>query len=117
MSGVSQSRYSIVERLTDSKLDLISDKTDIDSVIEQYIQKITIGRKDLENYKISAAQDIEREVKNRNIELTKLEAYLEYKQKKRDERLSSIDAKIVEIDKAMTALQEISKASAQEANK
>jgi len=114
--GESQSRYSIVERLTDSKLDLISEKSNIDESIEAHIQKIKEMKKDAEYYQTSALQDIDRELNKRGIEITKLEARLEYSKEKREEKLSRIDAKIAEIDKAMVALQEISKASAQEAS-
>ena len=114
--GESQSRYSIVERLTETKLELITEKSDIDTNIENHIQQIKVETKDAENYKTSATQDIERELKKRNIKIGKLEASLEYNKEKRGEKLSRIDAKIVEINKAMTALQEISKASAQEAS-
>ena len=114
--GESQSRYSIVERLTESKLELISEKSGIDGSIEAHVQKIKEMKKDAENYQVTATQDVEREIFKRDIQIQKLEASLEYAKEKREEQLSRIDAKIVEIDKAMKALQEISKASAIEAN-
>ena len=117
MGDTSQSRYSIVERLTETKLELISEKSEIDSYIENHIQKIKEEKKDMENYASSAEQDIERELKKRSIQIEKLEASLEYNKEKKPEKLSRIDAKIVEVDKAMAALQEISKASAIEASK
>ena len=70
--GESQSRYSIVERLTQRKLDIMTAKSDLKEELKHKEQKIEELKKDLENWNKDVEEDIKRErrKKERDIEKT-----------------------------------------------
>ena len=56
----SQSRYSIVERLTQMKLDIISEKLSLDSDLKHKQQKAEQLKKELADWENDIQQDTER---------------------------------------------------------
>ncbi|MDP3728711.1 MAG: hypothetical protein Q8R18_04635 [bacterium] len=78
----SQSRYSIVERLTTKKLEIMRAKSQLKEEVlskEQHVEKI---KKDLENWKTDIQEDIKREQRKMelNIERAVQESENEKKQ-------------------------------------
>ena len=109
----SQSRYSIVERLTTFKLGFIDEKEKTTEVLEDLQENIDIKEQSLNTYKIEAKKDAEesinRNIKNREEEIELLRDRLTFKIKEKDNKLRAIETKIVEIDKAIRAIESISK--------
>ncbi len=109
--GESQSRYSIVERLTQTKLDIMTAKSELKEELRHKEQKITELKKDLENWNKDIEEDVHRE--RRNKEKLNEKAVLEYNNTK--ERLAdkekNYDEKISAIDEALKSIEEISKTS------
>ena len=66
----SQSRYSIVERLTKMKLDIISEKLELESNLKHKQQKVEQLKKEATDWEGDIQQDIERtrRLKKREIE-------------------------------------------------
>ena len=66
----SQSRYSIVERLTQKKLSLMQTKSELQEDLKEKEQKIEELKKDLANWETEIEEDVKRErrKKQRNIE-------------------------------------------------
>lgn len=109
--GESQSRYSIVERLTQVKLDIITARSDLKEELKHKEQKITELKKDLENWNKDSEEDVRREKRNKEKQIEK--AVQEYNNTK--ERLAdkekTYDEKIKAINEALNSIEEISKTS------
>lgn len=109
--GESQSRYSIVERLTQTKLEIMTAKSELKEELRHKEQKIAELRKDLENWNKDIEEDVRRE--RRNKEKMTEKATLDYTNTK--ERLGdkekAYDEKIKAIDEALKSIEEISKTS------
>ncbi|MBI4980977.1 hypothetical protein HZC30_05480 [Candidatus Woesearchaeota archaeon] len=109
--GESQSRYSIVERLTQVKLDIITAKSDLKEELKHKEQKIAELKKDLENWNKDIEEDVRREKRNKEKQIEK--AVQEYNNTK--ERLvdkeKTYDDKVKAIDEALNSIEEISKTS------
>ena len=107
----SQSRYSIVERLTQKKLDIISDKLGLDEDMKIKQQKVEELKKDLADWEKDIQKDIERQkrLKQREIELTEFKSQNAKQRKSAKEE--AINEKIKTIDLALERIEEISKSS------
>ena len=107
----SQSRYSIVERLTQKKLDIISEKFELDENLKTKQQKVGQLKKDFSDWEKDNQQDIERtkRLKQREIEKAEIESANANQIKAAKEK--SFDEKISAIDKALERIEEISKTS------
>ncbi len=109
--GESQSRYSIVERLTQTKLDIMTAKSELKEELRHKEQKIAELKKDLENWNKDIEEDVRRERRNKEKQTEK--ATLDYNNTK--ERLGdkekAYDEKIKAIDEALKSIEEISKTS------
>jgi|SRR3989338_3381347 len=107
----SQSRYSIVERLTQMKLDIISEKLDLESDLKHKQQKVEQLKKELVDWESDIQQDIERNrrLKKREIERANIDG--ENIKEKKDAKEDALNEKIVAIDKALERIEEISKTS------
>jgi len=107
----SQSRYSIVERLTRTKLDIMSDKSNLKEEVTTKRQKITDLEKDLANYLEDYEVTKQREERQRKINIEKAQRDL----KNAEERLSAkekvLDDKIKTIEDSLKSIEEISKTS------
>jgi len=110
----SQSRYSIVERLTQSKLDIIDELNNLDSEVEN--KKIGATRKLQEIIRVKRRydDDIKREVSYLEKEAELLNQEADNLTKFKDKRKEALEEKKTEIDNALTALQEISKSASNE---
>jgi len=84
----SQSRYSIVERLTSKKLDIINSKTKLTEEVEEARYKVEKLKADLSNWEMNIKQDIER---------TKREKEMKIKDAERVETITQNDEKLFEI--------------------
>ena len=107
----SQSRYSIVERLTQRKLEIMDSKSELKQDFKEKQQKIEELKKDLKNWEKDIEEDIKREKrrKERAIE----QATLDYENLKErlGEKEKVFDEQMQAIDKALESIEEISKTS------
>jgi len=110
----SQSRYSIVERLTQIRLDIITAKSNLDSdtkLAQQKVEQLLEEMKDLEaSQKEEFAASIrhkEREIKNAEREAKNAEERKQTKSKAFEEKLKAIN-------EALDKLQSISDSAAKE---
>jgi|SRR3989338_2790473 len=107
----SQSRYSIVERLTQMKLEIISEKLNLESDMKHKQQKIEQLKKEIADWESDIQQGIERNriLKKREMEEAIIESENAKERKKAKE--DSLNEKIETIDKALERIEEISKTS------
>ena len=103
------SRYSIIERLADKKLEIIDNKNGLSEEVTKLEQTIKEKEKSLKDWNTDITQDVERtrrikeqEINILNDRLLNLKSNVENKKKHYEE-------KIVEIDKSIKAIEEISK--------
>jgi len=107
----SQSRYSIVERLTQKKLDIISQKLELDEDVKLKHQKIECLKKELSDWENDIQQDIERTKRLKQREIEKAEIISENAKQRKNAKENALDEKIASIDKALERIEEISKTS------
>lgn len=105
----SQSRYSIVERLTTTKIGLIDQRSQIDRELAGQEQGIKSLEKDLAAYAKEATEDTARETRKKEKQIEESHETLKFNKGQKTEKLTAIDEKIKQIDKALTAIEEISK--------
>jgi biopolymer transport protein ExbB/TolQ len=107
----SQSRYSIVERLTQKKLDIISEKLELDEDLKKKQQKVEQLKKELSDWDKDNQHDMERtrRLKQREIEKAEIEGANAEQIKSATE--DSFDEKVKAIDRALERIEEISKTS------
>ncbi len=107
----SQSRYSIVERLTRMKLDIISEKLALDEDMKIKQQKVGQLKKEFSDWEKDKQQDIERtkRLKQREIEKSEIDSQNAIQIKVAKEK--AFDEKLKAIDKALERIEEISKTS------
>lgn len=112
----SQSRYSIVERLTQSKLDIISEKLKLDEDLKRKQQKVDQLKKESGDWEKDIQQDIERtrRIKLREIQKAEIDSQNADQIKAATEK--SFEEKIKAIEKALERIEEISKTSPTIAN-
>ncbi len=107
----SQSRYSIVERLTQTKLDIMTAKSDLKEELKHKEQKIEELKIDLENWNKDVEEDVKREKrkKERSIERSKQE--FQNMKERIVEKEQIYETKIDAIQDALKSIEEISKTS------
>ncbi len=107
----SQSRYSIVERLTGRKLDIMTTKSTFKEKLKHKEQQIEELKIDLENWNKDIEEDIKREKRNKEREIEK--AIQEYDNMKQRivEKEEISEEKIKAIEEALKSIEEISKTS------
>lgn len=105
----SMSRYSIVERLTKQKLEIMDQKNSLAKDIEECKQTIIEKKDELALYKKDAEADITRRMREIEKGITQLSQRFEFKKSRQKAMETHLDAKIAEIDKAMHSIEEISK--------
>src|SRR3989338_349785 len=103
----SQSRYSIVERLTEMKIKIISERLDLDSNLKLKQQKVDQLKKELTDWESDIQQDTERNkrLKQREIERFGIESENAKERKKAKEE--ALNEKISAIDNALERIEEI----------
>lgn len=107
----SQSRYSIVERLTQKKLDLISEGSDLDEEVKKKKQIIGYLKKELEDWENDLEQDTEKKRRIKQREIEKAEISSNNAIERKVAKVEDIKDKIKAIDKALERIEEISKNS------
>lgn len=107
----SQSRYSIVERLTQQKLRIIDTKANLSSGITSSKQNVETLKKVLKDWEKDIKEDNDRtkRIKERHIEDAETELNNAKEQKK--EKEETCDTKIEVIELALKKLEDISKAA------
>lgn len=108
----SQSRYSIVERLTKRKLEIMGFKSKLDSNTRDKKQKIEKLRKSLENWKEDIKEDNKREQRKKELEIERAKQDFENSQEQKSEKQKVYDEQIKAIEEALNSIEEISKTSA-----
>ena len=109
--GESQSRYSIVERLTQTKLDIMTAKSDLKEELKNKEQKITELKKDLETWNRDIEEHMKRERRNKERLVEKAQQEFGNTKERLVEKEQVYDQKIVAINGALTSIEEISKTS------
>jgi len=107
----SQSRYSIVERLTQRKLNIISQKLELDEDLKLKQQKVVQLKKEVGDWENDIQQDIERTRRLKKREIEKFEIESENAKQRMAAKEAALNEKIETIDKALERIEEISKTS------
>ena len=107
----SQSRYSIVERLTQRKLDIMTAKSELKEELKHKEQKIDELHKDRENWDKDIEEDVSRERRNKERQIKKAQQEYENMRERMTEKEKVYDEKISAIDEALHSIEEISKTS------
>jgi len=107
----SQSRYSIVERLTQRKLEIMSSKSKLKEDIKAREEKVDRLKKDLENWKKDIQEDIKRERRMKELEVDRVNQDAKNAKDRMKEKEGVFDNQIKAIDEALRSLEEISKTS------
>lgn len=107
----SQSRYSIVERLTNKKLSFLDENARIEEEIERKKQDLISYEKEFVSLEKEELNDLEKNKLSREATLEKLRAEIEFLENSKDSKIKTIAIKLNEIDRALEKLEAISKAS------
>ena len=115
--NVSMSRYSIVERLVTTKMMILEQKHQIEGEI--VAKKVRIKQTEMEwqKEKLALEKDIKEKEKMYDQQINFDKESIVKLEAGKSSKAKLCDDKIKEIDKAMEALQEISKSSMEEAKK
>ena len=104
----SQSRYSIVERLTNKKLQLMDDKMNVASKIESKKQDIVMKESAMKTYEQAELEKTKAELAIQARDIVTDKAELDFLEKTKADKEKAYDLKIAELDKALQTLQDIS---------
>jgi len=107
----SQSRYSIVERLTQRKLDIMSSKAKLKEDVKSKEQHSDKLRKNLENWKKDVQEDIKRDERSKEIEIDRAFQDFENSKEQMKDKEKVFDEQIKAIEEALKSIEEISKTS------
>ncbi len=107
----SQSRYSIVERLTQRKLEIMSSKSKLKEEVKSKEQHVGKLKKNLENWKKDIKEDINREQRRQELEIERAAQEFENAKDQTKEKEKVFDAQIEAIEKALKSIEDISKTS------
>ncbi|MDD4353902.1 MAG: hypothetical protein PHN56_05595 [Candidatus Nanoarchaeia archaeon] len=107
----SQSRYSIVERLTAKKLAIMNDKSELKETVKSKEQEVERLKKELGNWQQDVQEDIKREQRRKEIHIeSTLQDFNNLKEQMKDKE-KAFDEQIIAIEKALKSIEEISKSS------
>ncbi len=109
----SQSRYSIVERLTDKKLSIMDASSDLDEEIKDKKQLVEEHKKALIDWESDIKEDVERTRRVRNREIEKADKEHINVVERKESKEESYNQKIVALNDALTKIEEISKTAPQ----
>lgn len=115
MGENSQSRYSIVSDLCAKKLAIMDEKQQISGDVARKRLKIDQLKANIEKQIAEHNKQIKDITKWDNDEIEKLEQEIAADEDSEESKAKLCDQKILEIDKALKAIQDISKESAEEA--
>ncbi len=106
--GESQSRYSIVERLTQRKLEIITTKSGLKEELKHKEQKIEELKKDLENWNLDIEEDIKRQKREKEREIEKAHQEYQNMRERMTEKERSYDEKTKALEDALRSIETIS---------
>ena len=104
----SQSRYSIIERLTDKKLALLTQITQLDTRISDREQKLLLAKKNALDYDIEAKAEVEKTKRDKQRYVQMCEYELKSEKDNKEKSKKSYEKQIEEVDNAIIAIQMIS---------
>ena len=107
----SQSRYSIVERLTQKKLEIITEKSNLDEELKRKQQKAEQLKKDLLDWEKDIQKDNERTKRLKQREIEQAEISHENAKQSKNTREKAFDEQINAIELALQRIEEISKSA------
>jgi len=107
----SQSRYSIVQNMAMKKLELLDQKAAYDLEIQELEQEIANREKGIAVLKKTSAENLQRDLNSRDREIANLKMKITYKKSKQKSNEKLVDLKIVELDKALKAIEKISESA------
>ena len=105
----SQSRYSIVERLTDKKLELMAQKTGLKSEVANCELRATRLKNDLVNWQKDIQEDIKRSARQKEIEVEKAIQEAKDAKTRLSDKEKGFDEQITAVELAINSIEEISK--------
>ena len=111
----SQSRYSIVERLTRDKLNIMDNKDMMKSQLEKEKSRIAKLKEDRNIKKLSLEANMAEELGCFDSEIRQIEAGIKNLEANKESYVKNCDEKIKQLDLALKAVADISRASAEEA--
>ena len=114
MGDISQSRYSIVERLTTQKLEVMETKQKIESDIEAKRLQVKQLKQNLVKKKHELDEDLNRYKEDIEQTIDLLEQEIAGSEKTKTSKSALCDAKIKELDAALKSIATISAASSEE---
>jgi|SRR3989344_1379687 len=107
----SQSRYSIVEKLTMRKLEIMSNKSKLKEEVKESEQHTEKLKRELDNWKRDIQEDIKREQRKKELEAERaIQEYENVKGQMKDKE-NVYDEQIKAIEEALRSIEEISKTS------
>lgn len=107
----SQSRYSIVERLTQRKLDIMSAKSNLKEELKHKEQKIEELKKDLDNWNKDIEEDVKREKRQKQRMIEKAAQVHQNLKGRLVEKEQIYEEKMKAVEEALKSIEEISKTS------
>jgi len=107
----SQSRYSIVERLTQQKLKIIDTKANLSAGITLAKQEVETLKKGLTDWEKDVKEDVIRTRRLRDRKIEEAETNLNNATEQKEQKEETCDKKLEAIEAALTKLQAISEAA------
>lgn len=111
----SQSRYSIVNELTETKLEIITAKSNLDSEVKIAKQRTEELREELKDWEASQKDESARTKREKEREIKKAVRDASNAEEKKKTKGVAYEEKLKAIDEALDKIQKISESSAQEA--
>jgi len=107
----SQSRYSIVERLTERKLMLIRENAEIDKRLSEKSIEVEEAEQELRDLEVSFAKSLELEKLNKNKLLRQARSQLRSSIEEKKAKQASITEQIQALNDALIKIEEVSKSA------
>lgn len=115
--GESQSRYSIVERLTQTKLDLLGAKNQSEEHVTMCEERLADMKTSLDYYKVKSEADRKSEIAEKEKAITDMEAKIKTAKAKLVGKDDVLKSKLAAVEEALKAVKEISSESAKQEQK
>jgi len=107
--GESQSRYSIVERLTQRKLDIMTAKSELKEELKSKEQKIEDLKIELENWNEDVKEQVTRERRQKELEINNATRNAKNFKERMKDKEDTYDKKSEAVNEALKSIEEISK--------
>jgi len=113
----SQSRYSIVERLTQIRLDIITAKSNLDGDAKLAQQKVEQLMEEMKDLEASQKEEFAALKRKKEREISNAERESKNAEERKQTKSKAFDEKLNAINEALDKLQSISDSAAKEASK